>query len=93
MMKLNNININFSIWNKTLKLKLNEHEYDLTNMVSSEIWNIGGKTFPKIIEDEWKIATKLCSVVREFIKEYDEDVTNKDICFRYIGSDLTEYKM
>ena len=69
----------FSIYHKTLNIVIDGQNFDLSNRVSSNIWNIGGDVYPKSTEDEWKIRSQLHTVVKDFIKEFDKEAKDEDI--------------
>ena len=59
----------FSVYNKELKLLVNEEEYDLSNRVDCKTWKL----------DDWEIRNSLFTIVKNFIKEIDFEVRDKDI--------------
>ena len=74
--------VNYSIWNKKLTIKIDEKKYDISHMVSENIWNIGGGNFPTDPSDDWMIRKELRKIIIKFFKEnIDKDVNVKDMVF------------
>lgn len=62
-----------SIYRKVLKLTVNDVDYDISNLVPDEIWEMGGnEVFPKHPEIDWKIRCELIKIAREFVKSIDD---------------------
>ena len=70
----------FSIYHKTLEITIDDQDFNLSDRVSPKVWNIGGDVYPKNLEDDWEIRNKLHAIVKDFIVEFDNSVTEKDIC-------------
>ena len=74
--------VNYSVWNKSLTIKIDEKEYDISHMVSENIWNIGGRNFPIGTTDDWKIRKELRKIIIKFFKKnINKDVDIKDVVF------------
>ena len=60
-------NASFSFYHKTLKINIDNIEYDISNIVPDEIWNIGG--YPKSPQASWEIRGYLIKTLKNFIQE------------------------
>lgn len=71
---------NFSIYYKKLEVIVNDVYYDISNLVSDEIWDIdGNEVFPKHPEIDWKIRTELIKITRKFVKSIDSKIDSDKI--------------
>jgi len=76
---MTDVEIRFSIYHKTLKIKIGEDEYDISKNISLAVWEIGGEYKDPV--SNWKIRKKLCKVTRKFLKKYDPEMNVEDIIF------------
>lgn len=65
------INVNISPFHKTLKFNVMGKDYDISNEVPEEVWNIGDRKFPLHPFKDWEIRTEARKV---FIKYFQENI-------------------
>lgn len=74
--------VNLSSYHKTLKFYLDEKEYDISDKVSEEIWNIGDRNFPLHPVYDWELRKCAREVFIEYFKKnIDPELDENDIIF------------
>ena len=72
------ININMSTYNKMLKFFVGQAEYDISDKVPEEIWNIGDRKFPLNPIADWQMRTKLREIFIKYFKENIDKELDED---------------
>jgi len=78
-MTIKNVEVSFSISEKRLCVVVDIEPYLLSDMISDDIWNIGGHF--KSPEDDWKIRVELCKVTRTFLLGIDSTIDVSKVIF------------
>lgn len=63
----------FSIWNKTLVIKIDEELYDISHLVDDGIWRMSCNGDDLNINNpyiSWQIRVKLAKIATKYVQEY-----------------------
>ena len=71
--KTNAITMSYSVYNKTLIVKIDDVEYNLSSRVSKKVWDIGERIFPIHPTDDWEIRKKLRKYLVDFFTKLDPE--------------------
>jgi hypothetical protein len=72
------ININMSSYNKMLKFFVGQVEYDISDRVPEDVWNIGNREFPLNPIADWQMRTKLRDIFIKYFKENIDKELDED---------------
>ncbi len=76
------INIKMSAFHKTLKFSLDGKDYDISDQIPEEIWNIGDRKFPLHPFKDWEMRTELRKVFIKYFREnIDKNLNEDDVIF------------
>ena len=74
--------INLSPYHKTLKFYLDEKEYDISDKVPENIWNIGNRNFPLHPVYDWELRKGARKIFIEYFKQnIDAELDENDVIF------------
>ncbi len=76
------INVHFSPFHKTLKFNIGKKEYDISNDISDDVWNIGDRKFPLHPLKDWEMRIEARKVFIKYFKEnIDANLDENDVVF------------
>jgi len=71
----------YSIYSKTFLFNIDGIDYDLSNLIPDDVWNICTK-FPTHPEEDWRIRIELRKVFIKWFKEnIDENIDENKVVF------------
>jgi hypothetical protein len=76
------INVQMNAFHKTLKFSLDGKDYDISNQIPEEIWNIGDRKFSLHPFKDWEMRTELRKVFIKYFREnINENLDEDDVIF------------
>lgn len=76
------INVYMDAFQKTLKFNVVQKEYDVSDKVPEEVWNIGDRRFPLHPFKDWEMRKEIRKIFIKYFKEnIDENLNEDEVIF------------
>ncbi len=81
-MTTSQINVNMSAFNKTLRFNIDGKDYDISDQVPENVWNIGDRQFPLHPFKDWEMRTEIRKIfVKYFRENIDKNLIDDNVIF------------